>query len=229
MISDLATEMAESLKKQYQLEQGFDPSEKLEDTGDVRAFKKMFSRMSYSWEPQDKAVLMQIESASQSLVQEMFQYEIEIIDDLYSTLKVPRWSKHNTVMKDQEGRIVWEKDSEGRDIEDWSQVTGQDIELALLRLQNLSVGISQQVQQLFLEASFARMVSQDEWDDAYREVVDGTISDRTSRANSVTRKERYLAFFRYCLWSQSDAFQKEVKALTRLLERIMEWRIRREK
>ena len=68
------------------------------------------------------------------------------------------------------------------------------------------------------------MTAGDLHDDVYWATVDGTINDRTARANRDTRTDRYHAFFRYCLWQTAKDFYDEIGRFMSYLEKIRTWK-----
>jgi hypothetical protein len=129
------------------------------------------------------------------------------------------------VMLDERGRMVWDTDERGRFVEDFDMLTGQDVEETILGLQRNKIGAAQQVNDLFLEALFAKHLYDDAFHERYEALLDGTIADRTARATRDTKGEKYFAYFKFYLYQQADVLFKEVENLTRILERVRQWRV----
>jgi hypothetical protein len=55
--------------------------------------------------------------------------------------------------------------------------------------------------------------------------MDGTVAERTARANRESRQDRYHAYMRFYFWSHADVFLKEIQAFMRRLEKIRDWRM----
>jgi hypothetical protein len=130
------------------------------------------------------------------------------------------------VMRDRANRIVWQKDSRtGKEIEKWDQMTGQDIERALMDLNRIKLNLSSQVNELLLEAVFAKNIAEEAFQEAYSELVEETIPGRNAYASRKTSPDKFHAFFRYYLWSSAKVFLDEITHFCYVLERIRQWRI----
>ena len=56
-------------------------------------------------------------------------------------------------------------------------------------------------------------------------VMVGTQGDRQAKANTVSRPDRYHAFFRYVLWSHADVFLREINTFAARLKDVRYWRV----
>ena len=225
-IGDAAEQAANDLRK-YHLEEINKGNLVVQEDEDVMKIKKkgIFGKVEFKWRDSDRMLLEQIRAASERMYRDLFSGAHQIIDQLYTQARVAELDDNDLPMKDLQGRVIWKKDERGEVVEDWNQLTGQDIEQALLDLAELRLVISPQVNDLFLEAMFAKRIASDAHDDAYLAVLDGTIGDKGARANRESRQDTYFAFFRYCLWSHGDVFLKELANVQRVLERIRDRRI----
>lgn len=184
------------------------------------------SKIRYTWKPEDQAILAALRGTIQSLIQRDFAEVLQALDDLYLTIRSPKVNEHGVLLLDHQGRTVWETDEHGNPIEDWSLLTGQDVEVCLLKMSRVKFELSQRVSTLFAEALFAKHVHNDAWHTHYEAMVDGTQKDREAHANRKGRQDKYFAFYRYTIWASADALLKEVNATMRLLEKVRDWRIR---
>ena len=122
------------------------------------------------------------------MFQHMYRDMTVIIDNFYTEMKTPEINPDTGMsVKDGGGRLVFQKDSNGKDIEDWSQLTGQDIEKALLDIERLKLDLTQRVNHLLNEAVFAKHIADDSHQDAYAELVEGTVGDRNAHASRKSR------------------------------------------
>jgi len=180
----------------------------------------IFTKIRFAWGAQDKAILDRVSAAANSVFFELYGDVIAVIDDFYASMRVPDVTEHGTTRIDSSGRIVWKLDEHDHPVEDISQLTGQDIETAILRLQRLMLEIAPRIDELMREAVYAHHVSRDTHDDAWFSSIEGTQGDRTARSNQASRIDRYHAYFRYCLYSAADSFHKEVQQFIRRLENV---------
>lgn len=227
---DMAQKAAEALREEQMAEivKANQPLE-LEDKVDVMAKigTGLFSRLEFKWRDSDERVLNQVRAATNAMYVKLFAEAFAVVDDLYAAIRKPKFNDHGVVVVDSEGRMVWEVDEHtGQPLEDWESLDGLDIERCLFRLARLRMNVAAQVNELLMEAMFAKKIHTDTYDDAYVAMLDGTIQDRTSKANRKSREDNYHAFFRYVLWSQGDAFLRELKNFQWVLEKTRDWRIR---
>lgn len=229
-LGDIASDVAESLKHKHLLE--IESGERQVDL-DERVMRaesngrsKLFTKIEFNWRQEDRMILEQIRGACRNLFAVQFEDAIIILDELYGRLRVPASNEHGVVRTDGQGRTLWVLGANNKPIENWDQLTGQDIEQTLFDLQRLRFGMSNQLNELLMEALFAKHIYDDAHSDGYSSVLDGTINDREARASRESRQDKYQAFFRYFLFSQGDAFMRELKSFQYLLERVREWRVR---
>jgi len=189
----------------------------------------LFTKISFSWRPEDRAILDRIQSSANSMVEEVFGEAIAAIDRFYEQLRVPETVNrggHDVVCRDADNRVIWRRNADGRIVERWDQLTGQDIEMLIADLLRLKLLIAPQVNQLLNEAIYAKHVAADAHDDAWGSIVQGTQGDRTAKANRASRQDRYHAHFRYVLYSTANTLLREIAIFISRLSDIREWQIR---
>lgn len=187
--------------------------------------KSLFSKISFQWRTSDALILDQIRSAVDSIMGDMYAEAKRVIDDFYAELRIPEHDPDTgMVLTDPQGRVMWRRDSQGRYIEQWGQMTGQDIEKCLLDITRLKMYLAPEVNELLLEAVFAKHIADDSFQDAYSELVEETIPGRNAHASRKSRPDKYHAYFRYVLWSSSKVFLDELSNFSRILERVLYWR-----
>ena len=192
----------------------------------LQAQNSMFpQKIRFTWRPEDRAVLDQIRGQAEITFAEIFNTAIELIDGFFASLWVPEVDGNGVMRRYADGRPVWKRGPDNKPVENWDQLTGQDIEQTLMDLQRVKLEIVPAVHQLLLEALYARHVASDIYDEAWGSVMEGTQGDRTARSNRESRTDRYHAYFRYVLWSTANVFLQEVTAFMRRLERIRGWQL----
>jgi len=218
-VLDLQQEMLDSVSDD------FDPE--TEETKDVKyeRYRLTHTKLKPEWRPEDKSAVEQLKSAAELVVNDIFGASFAILDELYSSVRVPVLTKYETPALDAKNRIIWQRDESGEYLEDWRKLDGYDIERALVRLQNLRLETSQRVQELFLETLMAKYSLQDEWHAAYEAPVQGTNPQREAVANRRAKNDRYNYLFRFWIYSNASVFEREIKDTSRLLERIRQWRV----
>lgn len=177
----------------------------------------IFKKIEFSWKEEDKNAIRQLRAAAEAVFEDLFTDSIVALDRFYSSIRVLDPERPGRYLKTETGAYV----------EDWSQLSGQDLIKAIFDLQREKVYISQKLSNLFLEASFAKQVSTDVYYEAYRKLMEGTVGDRTAYANQQSKVDRYAAFFRYWIWHSASAFQKEIDGTVRVLEKMADWSTRR--
>lgn len=184
----------------------------------------LFTKIRFSWRPEDRAILERIRASAESMFAEAFEAAISAIDHFYLQLRVPR-HRDGIVLMGADGRPVWETEN-GRPVERWDQLTGQDVEYTLANLERVKLAVAPRVNQLLLEAMWAKNVSADIHDEAYTKVMEDTVPGRTARANKESREDRYHAFFRFYLYSTAKTFLDEIDNFMKLLTNIRYWQVR---
>lgn len=192
--------------------------------------RSIFTKISFRWRSSDQMLLDQIRASVDSMTTHLYSDAKAVIDDFYATLRLPEQDPETgVVVRDNQGRIVWQTHRDGTPIERWEQITGQDIEECLMQLTRLKMDIAPRVNELLLEAVFAKHIADDAFQDAYAELVEETIPGRNAYASRKTRQDKYHAYFCYYLWSSAKTFQAEVDNFCRVLERVRHWQIEGDK
>jgi hypothetical protein len=225
---DLATEMALKLQREH-MEKVADQASTDSEAHTVMRREgrgNVFGRISFEWRDSDKATLEQIRAASWTVTEVLYDDVFQIVDNIYFEMREPEMDPKTGLVKMEDGRVVWRKDDNGKYIENFEQLTGQDIETALLDLSRVKFSLMPRVNGLLMEALFAKHIADDIRDDAYLSIVDDTIPGRTAKSNQRSRPDRYHALFRYWLYSNADVLSKEVENLRRTLDRVRERQVR---
>lgn len=196
-----------------------------EEIDDASPYKTLLQKVRYGWKPEDQNAIAQLRAVAERVIEECFLNTFTIIDVLYDSFRSVELNQHGIAITDHKGRHVYEKDQHGNPVEDFSSLTGQDIEKALLDLQREKLVTSQQVAELLLEANFAHFSYKDEYWEEYESVIDGTNPIREAKANRKTKESKYFSYFRYYIWYRANEFGKELDNLMRILERVRGWRV----
>ena len=194
----------------------------------LQAENNIFTKVRFSWRPEDRATLERIRMSADGMFEEAFGYAITIIDDFYMSLRIPE-QRNGVVVRGADNRPVWKKNERGQPLEDWNQITGQDVEHTLANLARLKMEVAPQVNQLMLEALYARTVASDVYDDEWVAIMDDTIPGRTARSNRANRTDRYHAYFRFYIYSVAKTFLDEIINFEKLLTNVRYWQVRTQK
>jgi hypothetical protein len=187
----------------------------------------LFTKIRFSWRKEDAAILNRIRVLSKIEFEDDYKFAINEIDHFYLQLRIPE-QRNGIVVMGADNRPVWKTNEAGQFIEDWSQLTGQQIEETLLSLARLRMEIAPRVNELWLEAIYARDVAKDIFDDAFDKArtEENTIPGRTAGANIDARADKYAAFFRFYLYSVAKTFMAEIDKFERLLTNIRYWQVK---
>lgn len=216
------TDLAADVVRRLQQEAARDLAAGIEPTFDeapeeVTPKLALFKKIDFSWKDEDRNAISQLRAASEAVFENLFAGSVAALEKFYNSIRVHDPERRGRFLKTETGAYE----------EDWSQLSGQDLIKAIFDLQREKVFISKKISNLFLEASFAKQVATDTYHEAYRKLMDGTVSDRNAYANQQSKVDRYAAFFRYWVWHSADAFQKEIDGTMRVLEKMAEWSTRR--
>jgi len=179
----------------------------------VEDLRRPLSKIRFSWTNEDRDILDRLRIAAEVLFGQMFAGAIDIIDTFYARMRVPLGTG-------PDGRMHWQVDEDGRMVEDFSQLTGQDLRETIVGLQRVLLEVTPEVSKLMLEAIMAHTIAKDSFDEGWFSVVDGTQGDRTAKGNQLSRQDRWHALFRLYLYETANSFLKELNAFIRRLENI---------
>ena len=201
-LGDLAQMTADSLQRGH-LSDIADSKIAVDQAGPfIKEGTSMFSKVRFSWRTEDRLVLEQIKGAAQAVFDEQFSSAILLLDDFISKVRGP----------------------DGR--ENWDRLTGDEIESMLFSLAEIRFTVMPQVNELLLEAMYAKNIADDAYSKVWGEVIDGTQGDKSAKASRDSREDKYHSFFRFYIYSVADTFMKELDKFTRLLERVRDWGVR---
>jgi hypothetical protein len=190
----------------------------------LSAYKVLTQKVRYNWRPEDRHAIGQLRAVAERLIEQFFSKTFSIIDELYDSFRKVELNQYDLPKYDHHGRHIYQKDENDNPIEDFSLLTGQDIEKALMDLQQERFVTSQYVAELLLEANFAHFSYKDEFWEKYESLLDGTNPLREAKANRDTKQAKYHSYFRYYVWYRVNEFSKELENLMRILEKIRGWR-----
>jgi hypothetical protein len=181
--------------------------------------------MDFHWRPADKQMLDQIRLSAKLTMGELYEVAQRIIDEFYAQMRVPVIDGNGMAVLDSDRRQVFERDRFGNYVENIDQITGQDIEKAILDLQRVRCVVASLHAQLLSEAILARNLYEDKHSEGYESLVEGTQGDRNAKASRVSRQEKYKAYFHWNLYNASNSFLVEINSFVRLLDRMVERRV----
>jgi hypothetical protein len=187
----------------------------------------IFDKIRFSWRPEDSTILTRLKAHVDEEFADNFADAVEVLDRFYASMRVPQTHViDGQVMPvlDAQRRQVWVLNERGRPKEDYSLLTGQDLEEAILGLERVRLAVVPRVSELLSDAIFAKMGAGDIHDDTWDKVMDGTMGDKSARSNRDNRVERYHAFFRYSLWLMSKDFLDEIGRFMDWLGKIRTWK-----
>jgi hypothetical protein len=182
-VGDIASEVGDQLQQQHITDEL--AGEQLPEAEEVMRAenrKSLFAKIEFKWRSSDDKSLEQLRAAVDRGFKELFDFAIDVVDELYGRTRVPDTSEDGIVLTDSRGRVQWKKDSRGREIEDWSQLDGQDIEKCILDITRIKLALAPQLNDLLLEAVFAKHIADDVHSDAFAELLEETIPGRNALA-----------------------------------------------
>lgn len=188
-----------------------------------RAF---LQRITFAWRPEDDRFLDRVKASAADLFHELFEDAVGEIDRLYGCLRVPMVNQRTgEVATDAQGRTMWEQ-ANGKPIERFDQLRGNDVMHVQLSLERLKMSISIDVNRLRNDAIYAKMVA-DDYEDDYRGDT-GPQEERKVTGRRMAREDRYRAFYLYYLWSVANTFHKEIVDFIFRLRDVRTWQIQSE-
>jgi hypothetical protein len=185
----------------------------------------LFTKIQLRFEDSDQSALDQIRAAARTAINETFAGLFAAVDEFYLSFRKAKMNTYGVIVLDNRNRVVFDTDDQGRYIDDFSCLSGQDVEIALLKIHRDKLEANTKVRELFQEALFAKHIWDDVFHERYEALVEGTIKDREARATRDTKKFKYHAYFTYFVYHLADGIFDEITDLARILERIRQWRI----
>jgi hypothetical protein len=176
------------------------------------------------WKQADRYALEQLKAAAQEVTAELYDEALDLLDKFYASVRIPQRGVAGHILKDYDGRPIWTVDEFGQPKEDWSNISSEEIDKTLIKLQETEFTTKLRVKELFLEAVFAKKSLEDEWHETFEQSVEGTTPIREARANRQTKDAKWMYFYRYYIWSMADTFENEINKTMDLLKRIRDWR-----
>lgn len=222
---DLAVQLAEEFQEKWLSSVDADVLATLDEVDDLNREKRrtIFTRMEFRWRPADLAMLEQVRMSAKLTLNDLYQVAMAIIDEFYAEMRVPVVDPHlGTNVFDSDGRQTWEKDKFGNFIENIDQITGQDVEKAILDLGRVRFVVASLHAQLLSDAILARHLYDDRYQAGYESMVEGTQGDRNAKASREARRDKYKAFFHWHLYQCSNVFLVEINSFIRLIDRMAE-------
>lgn len=164
------------------------------------------------------AALVRIEQTADSVCQSLFGEADEILERLRLQARVAKLNEAGVVMFTPEGEPMWVTDAKGEYVLDWRRVDGMDVETAIMGLQiAISHGVDE-VTKLHGRAAMAWTLKEDEYWDAYRKSLGGTVNDSTAAAMRATKDSRYYYYVVWMIWQRSEKKLEAIKQAKRDLE-----------
>jgi|GEM_PF-6991451 hypothetical protein len=224
---DIAVRVATDFQDKWLATVDEDMLRALDEVADLHIEKRrtLFTKMEFRWRPADRKFLEQVRLSGDMTIREIYGAAQAIMDEFYASMRVPETQvigSDQVAVLDSSGRQVFKKNEHGDYIEDISQLTGQDIEQALLNMERVRFVVSTVHAQLLSEAILARNLYDDRREAGYESLLEGTQGDRNARAARESRRDKYKAYFHWHLYQSSNAFLLEIDRFTRLLDRMAE-------
>jgi hypothetical protein len=160
--------------------------------------------------------LLKVERAADAVVDDLFADADLAMAELRYQARIPEMV--GGVPKQENGKLVWATDEKGEYFLDWKRVDGMDVEATIMRLQEAIDRGVDEVGKLHGRAVFAYNISQDEYWNAYRNTVGGTVNDNTAAAHRASKDSRYYWIAMLNIWQRADRKLEAVKNAMRGLE-----------
>lgn len=154
-------------------------------------------RLCFDFDPDERAMLDDVVSSADEAVRRRLPRVFEIEGELLRRVRVV-------------GRDGSRAVSGGIPVEAWHRLSTKDLEWFIQAASSEAFFSSQEMLDMYAEASLSKYDYDDSYDAAYMRQSDGTIADKTAQGRSVTRDMRWSALYR------AIVFKKAKEALDRL-------------
>lgn len=205
---------------------GFKPIEKglpvPQLPGNLESVFKKFNKKELYWEekPEERFILDKIESRVDEFIDEKFGIVEETLKHFYSSARVILTVDPDT------GSPIYQRDPLTNEyIEDWRQLTGQEAETAIWRIQRVLDQVERETARLYSRATFAYYSWDEEFWEEYKKPIAGSVNDRIASSRSKTRESRFFYFAQYVFYYQVNERLGSLKRLQKKIEDALQRRL----
>jgi hypothetical protein len=177
-----------------------------------------FQRMRIDWRGEDRPVIDRARSAAEAMLWQDFKDAYLLLRDLYDIVRNPIADENGEIVTDQYGQHIYERNEEGRFIENWHRLTDRHREHFMYSFTTRMVAWEQIAQDATGEALFAKAAWEEKFSLGYQDARQGTIEGRTAVGKLDARTERYFAIFKTYYARKADAFVRSLKAISFLMK-----------
>lgn len=182
-----------------------------------------FSRMRTDWNSADWKIVDSMHKAVDQMVQEHYGDLLEIILDLYDTVREVEVGPGGVVKYDDDGLPSYKRTPSGGYAEDWARLTRREMESALFRISVNLFRWEQHAERLRAEALIGKAQFEEAFSRGYEEIQDdkATIDARTARGRIRSAEYRYRAVYLSYLSRRSDAAVRSIERLGQRLKDVL--------
>jgi hypothetical protein len=185
-----------------------------------------FSRMRTTWQGEDAVRLEEVKYQAERLMRDQFKVALDLMDQLYETIRTPRTDDDGMPARGPGGRLLWVCDEDGNPDDDWSRLTPQLRSRFLFAITTHLYEWEQHSVTLWGEAMFAKVQWEEKFAAGFLNLPGVSISgkpteaDRTQAGHRHSIDNRYFAVFQAILSRKADALVRSLTRLQRLLSDV---------
>jgi hypothetical protein len=159
----------------------------------------------------EAAIIAKIQGAIAEMIKPTFEQADRVLEEFYESVRIFDIDRAT-------GERTPRRHADGRYVEDWANLSRQDVEAAIWGLQRCILSLETRVSDLYMRTQFAHNVWDDEYQERYRAPVEGTVHDRTASARRATKDSRYYYLFTYWLWKLTADRVRSLTDTRRIIE-----------
>jgi hypothetical protein len=173
-----------------------------------------FQRMRIEWKGEDRPIVDRVKAVVESKLYTEFADAYALIYEVFELVR-------NETGHDAAGNPIWERDTAGNFVEDFSKLTLKQKEHFMFALTTRLFLWQQQAADAWGEAMFAKAQWEERFSIGYDAGKGGTIEGRTAKGRIDAREERYFGVLLSLYSRKADALVKSLELLTQRLKDSM--------
>jgi hypothetical protein len=176
-----------------------------------------FMRMRYQWRDDERAIVGQVNSEVDRVIQLAFGDAYRILNEIFDIIREPEIFNGVPVVG-RDGLPIWKRNVYGDYVEDFSRMTRAQLSDLFGRITLRLVAWEQEAAQIRGMALFSKAQFEERYAIAYDEPLGRvTVEGRQAIANADAAEERYHAVFRTMISHRADSM---VKSMERVSQRL---------
>lgn len=181
-----------------------------------------FARMRFDWGSREERLVIETgRAAVDSRIMKEFADAFSVFSEIYSIIRKQTVSENGDPIFDSLGQPVWERNSDGSFVEDFSALSHRQMRHFIGVITTRLFYWEQITADIWSEAMFAKARFEERFAIAFDNPMSGTVDDRRSAGNRDAAEERYFAIHMTHLSRRADAIVRSADRLSQRLKDLI--------